>query len=148
MKGLAAALVLMAVAGGARLDLARLEGDWVIDLRPRSGAHTPLHHGVVTLSLQVVAKPHQAKLLQGPYSLAVQGLTRPDPCITTGGTARVIQVKGDSVRIDLRQGFNCGLRIAGRVRGDSVTGTWSQPSPSGTLARGRFSMTRRRPPDD
>lgn len=136
--------MLLIVGAVVRFDLARLEGDWVIDLRPRSGVHSPLHHGVVALSLEVVAKPRQPKILQGPYSLALQGLTRPDPCITTGGTARVLLVRRDSVRIDLRQGFNCGLRIAGRVRGDSVTGTWYQPSATGVVARGRFTMTRRR----
>ena len=133
---------LTAATAVAPADLRRLAGDWVIQFRPSPvTAANQARRGVATLSLEVAAEQGKT-ILKGPYSLAMGGLTRPDPCITTGGTARLLPMRKDSVRIDLRQGFNCGLSIVGVIRRDTVFGRWRQKSGSGTVAQGRFTMTR------
>jgi hypothetical protein len=136
---LGAALTLV---GSSPASLTRLAGNWLIHFRPVPVTRsTQGKHGVATLTLEVVSE-HGHQVLMGPYSLSMGGLTRPDPCITTGGTARLVPMRKDSVRVDLRQGFNCGLWIVGVVRGDSVLGRWRQRAASGTVAQGRFAMTR------
>lgn len=135
---------LIAVAPASSTDLSRLAGDWVLRFRafPATPA-TRARRGVATLTL-ADSVDHGRHTMMGPYSLSMGGLTRPDPCISTGGTARLVPMRRDSVRVDLRQGFNCGLWIVGVVRGDSVQGKWRQKSPAGILAQGRFVMTRAR----
>lgn len=126
------------------LTLSKLAGNWIIDFRPFPVTRaTQGKRGVATLTLTDTTD-HGRHALMGPYSLSMGGLTRPDPCITTGGTARLVPMRRDSVRVDLRQGFNCGLWIVGVVRGDSVLGKWRQKSPSGIVAQGRFVMRRAR----
>jgi len=124
--------------------LSHLAGNWIIEFRayPATPA-TQGKHGVATLTLSDTMD-HGRRALMGPYSLSMGGLTRPDPCISTGGTARLVPMRKDSVRVDLRQGFNCGLSIVGVVRGDSVVGKWRQKAPSGIVAQGRFVMRRAR----
>ena len=135
---------LVAVAPTPSTDLSRLAGDWVIQFSAAPGpAAMRAKRGVATVSLADTVD-HGRHVMMGPYSLSMGGLTRPDPCISTGGTARLAPMRRDSVRVDLRQGFNCGLWIVGVVRGDSVRGTWRQKSPSGIVAQGRFVMTRAR----
>lgn len=133
---------LIAVALASSSDLSRLAGDWVLQFRafPPTPA-TQTKRGVATLTL-ADSMDHGRHAMMGPYSLSMGGLTRPDPCISTGGTARLVPMRRDSVRVDLRQGFNCGLWIIGVVRGDSIRGTWRQKSPAGIVAQGRFVMTR------
>ena len=135
---------LIAVAPASSPDLSRLAGDWVLQFRafPATPA-TQAKRGVATLTL-ADSVDHGRHAMMGPYSLSMGGLTRPDPCISTGGTARLVPMRRDSVRVDLRQGFNCGLWIVGVVRGDSVLGKWRQKSPAGIVAQGRFVMTRAR----
>lgn len=129
-------------AASAPADLARLAGDWIIQFRPLQVTHANQpRRGVATVSFEVTTEQGK-QILKGPYSLAMNGLTRPDPCITTGGTARLVPMRKDSVRIDLRQGFNCGLSIVGVVRRDTVFGRWRQKSGTGTVAQGRFTMSR------
>lgn len=133
---------LLAVTPASSSDLSRLAGNWVLQFRAYPVTRsTQGKHGVATLTLADTLD-HGHHVLMGPYSLSMGGLTRPDPCISTGGTARLVPMRRDSVRVDLRQGFNCGLWIAGVVRGDSVVGRWRQKSPAGTVAQGRFVMTR------
>ncbi|HEX4562320.1 MAG TPA: hypothetical protein VH113_10855 [Gemmatimonadales bacterium] len=146
MRGPPLALILglglSLAAASAPADLTRLAGDWIIQFRPLQV--TPVNQtrrGVATVSLEVTTEQGK-RILQGPYSLSMGGLTRPDPCISTGGTARLVLMRKDSVRIDLRQGFNCGLSIVGVVRRDTVFGRWRQKSGSGTIAQGRFTMSR------
>jgi hypothetical protein len=138
-------LVLIALlALAVTSDLSRLAGNWVIRFRPYPVTPaTQGRHGVATLTL-ADSVDHGRHAMMGPYSLSMGGLTRPDPCITTGGTARLVPMRRDSVRVDLRQGFNCGLWIVGVVRGDSVQGKWRQKSAAGTIAQGRFVMKRAR----
>lgn len=133
---------LIAVALASSSDLSRLAGNWVLQFRafPPTPA-TQTKRGVATLTL-ADSMDHGRHAMMGPYSLSMGGLTRPDPCISTGGTARLVPMRRDSVRVDLRQGFNCGLWIIGVVRGDSIRGTWRQKSPAGIVAQGRFVMTR------
>lgn len=135
----------LAAAGPTRPDLARLRGHWIIDFRPRSNPRSTVHRGVATLDLDVVTKPHRPQTVEGPYTLSMQGLTRPDPCLTLGGTARLVPAAADSIRVDLQQGFACGLYVIGRVRHDTLFGRWYQRSSSGPVARGTFTMTRKDP---
>lgn len=136
------ALGVTLAAAGAPADLSRLAGDWIIQFRPLQVTRAnQTRHGVATVSLEVTTEQGK-RILKGPYSLSMGGLTRPDPCITTGGTARLVPMRKDSVRIDLRQGFNCGLSIVGVIRRDTVFGRWRQKSGTGTVAQGRFTMSR------
>jgi len=142
--GLALVVALGVTVAATRVaaDLTRLAGDWIIQFRPLQV--TPANQarrGVATVSFEVISEQGK-QILRGPYSLSMGGLTRPDPCITTGGTARLVPMRKDSVRIDLRQGFNCGLSIVGVIRRDTVVGRWRQKSGTGTVAQGRFTMSR------
>ena len=141
--GLALLVALIATVAATRAaDLTRLAGDWIIQFRPlQVTPATQARRGVATVSFEVVTEQGK-RILRGPYSLSMGGLTRPDPCITTGGTARLVPMRKDSVRIDLRQGFNCGLSIVGVIRRDTVFGRWRQKSGTGTVAQGRFTMSR------
>ena len=138
----AGGLATLLVTGFVRPDLTKLRGHWIIDFRPRTNPHSTVHRGVGTLDLDVVTKPHRGQSVEGPYTLSMQGLTRPDPCLTLGGTARLVPAAADSIRVDLQQGFTCGLVVIGRVRHDSVFGRWYQRSASGPVARGTFVMSR------
>jgi hypothetical protein len=121
--------------------LVKLRGNWVIDFRP---AHASANRrGSATLELDVVTVPHVGRVVEGPYMLGMAGLTRPDPCMTLQGKARLVRLGAHSVKVDFHQGFGCGLQVSGVVRGDSVVGKWYQRSAKGTVAQGTFVMRRR-----
>jgi len=123
--------------------LVKLKGNWVIDFRSSSPSRST-RHGTATLELDVLTVPHAGRVVEGPYTLAMAGLTRPDPCMTLQGKARLVRLSAHSVKIDFHQGFGCGLQVSGVVRGDSVVGKWYQRSAKGTVASGSFIMTRQR----
>lgn len=122
-------------------DLTRLRGRWLIDLRSSSAPSSTTHRGVATLELDTITRARQ-RVVEGPYTLSLQGITRPDACIRNGGTARLVRARGDSVRVDFQQGFGCGLMVVGVVRRDSLVGRWYQKVPSGATPHGRFTMSR------
>jgi hypothetical protein len=123
--------------------LIKLKGNWVIDFRSSSAARSN-RQGAATLELDVVTVAHVGRVVEGPYTLSMSGLTRPDPCMTLQGKARLVRLSGRSIKVDFHQGFGCGLQVSGVVRGDSVVGRWYQRSATGTVASGTFVMTRQR----
>jgi hypothetical protein len=124
--------------------LLKLKGNWVIDFRPARGSGSTNRRGSATLELDVVTVAHVGRVVEGPYTLGMAGLARPDPCMTLQGKARLLRVGPHSVKVDFHQGFNCGLQVSGVVRGDSVFGKWYQRSAKGTVAQGTFVMRRQR----
>lgn len=124
--------------------LVKLKGNWVIDFRPARTSGAANRRGTATLELEVVTVPRVGRVVEGPYTLGMAGLTRPDPCMTLQGKARLLRTGAHSVKVDFHQGFNCGLQVSGVVRGDSVVGKWYQRSAKGTVASGTFVMRRQR----
>jgi hypothetical protein len=124
--------------------LAKLKGNWVMDFRPARNSGSTNRRGTATLELDIVTVPRVGRVVEGPYTLAMAGLTRPDPCMTLQGKARLVRLGAHSIKVDFHQGFGCGLQVSGVVRGDSVVGKWFQRSARGTVASGTFVMTRPR----
>lgn len=133
--------VLLVVQGPG---LVKLKGNWVIDFRPARTSGSTNRRGTATLELDVVTVPRVGRVVEGPYTLSMAGLTRPDPCMTLQGKARLVRLGAHSIKVDFHQGFGCGLQVSGKLRGDSVVGKWYQRSGKGTVASGTFVMTRRR----
>lgn len=130
-------------APGMRAQSPALAGHWVIAFRPAGHSGPSSARGTATLDLGVVTDPHRGRVIEGPYTLALGSLARPDPCLTLQGKARLVRTGTRTVQVDFHQGFNCGIQVSGVVRGDSVVGSWYQRSPKGRLAHGTFVMRRR-----
>ena len=68
------------------------------------------------------------------------------PCFWRSDATLPIRVAGDSIEIDFTPGAaDCGLYVWARIHGDTVSGTWAEPSIRiGAGTRGTIQMTRAR----
>jgi|SRR6267143_1517883 len=143
--GVIAALFIKA---GAPESQAPPRSHWLFELR--DSANSTMHRlpGTLQLDSDIVAfRPLSGSYVLGDGSLgALPTPLVPDPCVSLVGTAELYRTPyrdRDSVFINFTpDAGDCGLNVHGTVRGDSISGTWYQPSIRGYRAKGRFVMWR------
>lgn len=110
--------------------------------QPSTGATVA---GTLTVRDTLVGEPGRiADLLRADFAADfASALGRPLSCFDS--TARVLAatVHGDSVALSVTPyAADCGLSVTGLLRGDSIIGTWFEPSFAGGQSRGRVWMHR------
>jgi hypothetical protein len=101
--------------------------------------------GTLTVRDTLVGEPGRtADLLRADFAADFTlALGRPLSCFDS--TARVLAgtIHGDSVALSMTPyAADCGLSVAGVLRGDSIIGTWFEPALAGGQSRGRVWMHR------